>query len=269
MKFPSLSVCVCLMVPAIFTILYYRLCPNQLLQYYLTAKQPEWHAIPQMKNHCPWRSTVSFFLFLVLYQPIYCDHPTLTSSSRIFSNLCDYCTFRQHRLQMKVGGNKSTAAKVPLWVWAAVAIWSPSPTVLNKVGKNDQKCKVKMWSGKKERGLIYEHHCRMCLRSKHTNMHKCIVRNTTGRWMTDIMEQTRQQPRLRILLPSKIRLSEYLNYSRHTTLSGTPGGGKERFLGGGPRRCDLLSNRHSPIFPYVSSPWNPIYFRLFFCINKK
>lgn len=34
-----------------------------------------------------------------------------------------------------------------------------------------------------------------------------------------------------------------------TTLSGTPGGGKGRFLGGGPRRCDLLSNRHSPIFP--------------------
>lgn len=43
---------------------------------------------------------------------------------------------------------------------------------------------------------------------------------------------------------------------RHTTLSGTPGGGNGRFLGGGPRRCDLLSNRHSPIFPYVSSPWS-------------
>lgn len=41
---------------------------------------------------------------------------------------------------------------------------------------------------------------------------------------------------------------------RHTTLSGTPGGGKERFLGGGPRRYDLLSKRHSPIFPYVRSP---------------
>lgn len=39
-----------------------------------------------------------------------------------------------------------------------------------------------------------------------------------------------------------------------TTLSGTPGGGKGRFLGGGPWRYDLLSNRHSPIFPYVSSP---------------
>lgn len=39
-----------------------------------------------------------------------------------------------------------------------------------------------------------------------------------------------------------------------TTLSGTPGGGSERFLGGGPLRYDLLSKRHSPIFPYVSSP---------------
>jgi hypothetical protein len=43
--------------------------------------------------------------------------------------------------------------------------------------------------------------------------------------------------------------------NRLTTLSGTPGGGKEMFLGGGPIRYDLLSKRHSPIFPYVSCPW--------------
>lgn len=41
-----------------------------------------------------------------------------------------------------------------------------------------------------------------------------------------------------------------------TTLSGTPGGGRERFLGGGPLRYDLLSKRHSPIVPYVNSPCN-------------
>lgn len=41
---------------------------------------------------------------------------------------------------------------------------------------------------------------------------------------------------------------------RHTTLSGAPDGGKEIFFGGGPVRCDLLSNLHSPIFPYVSTP---------------
>lgn len=41
---------------------------------------------------------------------------------------------------------------------------------------------------------------------------------------------------------------------RHTTLSGTPGGGKGKFLGGGLSRCDLLSNLHSPILPYVNSP---------------
>lgn len=36
---------------------------------------------------------------------------------------------------------------------------------------------------------------------------------------------------------------------RHTTLSGTPGGGKGKSLGGGLAKCDLLSNRHSPILP--------------------
>lgn len=40
-----------------------------------------------------------------------------------------------------------------------------------------------------------------------------------------------------------------VKFTGHTTLSGTPGGGKERFFGGGPLRKDLLSKRHSPIFP--------------------
>jgi hypothetical protein len=34
-----------------------------------------------------------------------------------------------------------------------------------------------------------------------------------------------------------------------TTLSGTPGGGNVRFLGGGLSGNDLLSNRHSPTLP--------------------
>jgi hypothetical protein len=35
---------------------------------------------------------------------------------------------------------------------------------------------------------------------------------------------------------------------KHTTLSGTPGGGNVRFFGA-TRSYDLLSNLHSPIFP--------------------
>lgn len=37
--------------------------------------------------------------------------------------------------------------------------------------------------------------------------------------------------------------------SGRTTLSGTPAGGKGRFLGGHTLSYDLLSNLHSPIFP--------------------
>lgn len=56
--------------------------------------------------------------------------------------------------------------------------------------------------------------------------------------------------RLQILHAELISISvEKHTMSILTTLSGTPGGGKERFLGGGPLRYDLLSKRHSPIFP--------------------
>jgi hypothetical protein len=40
-----------------------------------------------------------------------------------------------------------------------------------------------------------------------------------------------------------------------TTVSGTPFGGMGIFRGIAPPEYDRLSNRHSPILPYVSSPW--------------
>jgi hypothetical protein len=46
-------------------------------------------------------------------------------------------------------------------------------------------------------------------------------------------------------MPSLFNLSA----NTRTTLSGTPGGGNVKFLGGGPSGNDLLSNRHSPTFP--------------------
>lgn len=54
--------------------------------------------------------------------------------------------------------------------------------------------------------------------------------------------------------PTKCKVAQV-----HTTLSGTPGGGNVRFFGGGPLKYDLLSKRHSPILPYVSSPWKTVY----------
>lgn len=49
--------------------------------------------------------------------------------------------------------------------------------------------------------------------------------------------------------PGMFAVASFTIFTRVTTLSGTPRGGKERFLGGGPRRYVLLSNLHSPIFP--------------------
>lgn len=39
-----------------------------------------------------------------------------------------------------------------------------------------------------------------------------------------------------------------------TTVSGTPGGGMGKFLGGAPVVKERLSKRHSPIVPYVNLP---------------
>lgn len=50
-------------------------------------------------------------------------------------------------------------------------------------------------------------------------------------------------------------VASFTIFTNVTTLSGTPGGGNGRFLGGAPSRNDLLSKRHSPIFPYVKTPF--------------
>lgn len=49
--------------------------------------------------------------------------------------------------------------------------------------------------------------------------------------------------------PRTIPVMGITKTDNHTTLSGTPGGGRERFLGGHLLSYDLLSNLHSPIFP--------------------
>jgi hypothetical protein len=52
-----------------------------------------------------------------------------------------------------------------------------------------------------------------------------------------------------IIIVNMLQFFSLFADKRHTTLSGTPGGGSVRFLGGGLFWNDLLSNRHSPIFP--------------------
>jgi hypothetical protein len=49
--------------------------------------------------------------------------------------------------------------------------------------------------------------------------------------------------------------NKWQKVTKHTTVSGTPGGGMGKFLGGAPVVKERLSKRHSPIVPYVNLPY--------------
>lgn len=49
--------------------------------------------------------------------------------------------------------------------------------------------------------------------------------------------------------PGMLAVASLTILTRVTTVSGTPGGGMVKFLGGAPNENSRLSNRHSPFFP--------------------